>query len=560
MQFLTNVLSWFGRGGRPRRKSVRYRPEINALEDRCLPSTITEFPLPPLNNPGGFTPAITTGPDGNLWFTDPAAGQVGRITPAGQVTEFTPAGGGNPAGSSITAGADGNVWFAAGPYSPAVSRITPDGQITTYYVGSGLALVGGLTAGPDGNVWFTESILNGGEKVGFLTPTGQVTAFSIPSKGVFGSTGSITTGPDGNLWFTHDGTLATITPTGVLRDHVVDNVGGALTTGPDGNLWASGPQYDPLTGRLAGDFIQRISVTGSVTTFNVGTFSQNHSAITAGPDGILWFTEPDSNEIGRITPAGQITLFPVPTPSSLPTGIAAGPNGNIWFTEGASRHIGEIVVNGTAPAPAAATATALAMDVSAPSIGQTVHLTATVTSAAGTPTGTVTFYNTFSNGKTFLGTADLNSSGQAVFTTAFKYTFNNLTAVYNGVPAFAASTSPALQVTANPDPTTTTLTASANPVAVGKTLVLTVAVTPAFTGAGAPTGMVILKDGSTTIGWATLIDATFDPSGRAVFQLTAGRSLQNGGLPRGKHHLTVSYLGDGAFAPSVSAALDLTVA
>jgi hypothetical protein len=131
--------------------------------------------------------------------------------------------------------------------------------------------------------------------------------------------------------------------------------------------------------------------------------------------------------------------------------------------------------------------------------------------------------------------------------------------VYSGSPAFAASTSPALPVTVSPAATTTTLTASSTTVASGKTLVLTVTVTPPFTGAGAPSGTVLLQDGTTTIGSATLINATFDPSGRAVFRLIAGRSLQNGGLPRGKHHLTVSYLGDGAFAASVSAALDLTV-
>jgi streptogramin lyase len=559
------LASLFGRGGRPRRQSARYRPEVTALEGRWLPSTITEFPLPPVNNPGGFTPGITSGPDGNLWFTDPAARSVGRITPAGQVTEFAPPspdnGPSRGAGFAITTGPDGNVWFAAEAFFGAISRVTPDGQFATFQLPGSLGSVNGLTAGPDGNVWFTESVYPFTEdKVGFITPDGQITEFSISvPPGVRGGTGGITTGPDGNLWFTHERTLATITPTGVLRDHVADNVGAALTTGPDGNLWASGPGFDPLTGRLAGDFIQRISVTGSVTTFSVGTFSASLSAIAAGPDGNLWFTEPDSNEIGRITPAGQITLYPVPTAGSLPTGIAAGSNGNVWFTEGASRHIGEIVVNGTAPAPAAATATALAIDVSAPAIGQTVHLTATVTSAAGTPTGTVSFYDTFSNGKTFLGTADLNGAGQAVFTTAFKYTFNNLTAVYSGSPAFAASTSPALLVTANPDPTTTTLTASATTVAVGQTVVLKVTVTPAFTGAGAPTGTVILKDGNTTIRTATLIDATFDPSGRAVFRFIAGRSLRNGGLPRGTHHLTVSYLGDGANAASVSAALDLTV-
>jgi hypothetical protein len=38
--------SWFGQGGR-RRKPVRLRPAVEALESRWLPSGITEFALPP---------------------------------------------------------------------------------------------------------------------------------------------------------------------------------------------------------------------------------------------------------------------------------------------------------------------------------------------------------------------------------------------------------------------------------------------------------------------------------------------------------------------------------
>jgi streptogramin lyase len=532
---------------------------VTALEDRLVPSTITEFPVPPLSFGGSYgATAITGGPDGNLWFTDPVAGEVGRITPAGQVTEFTPPFGG--AGNAITAGPDGNVWVAGKPFafSPAISRITPDGQFATFLLGDNLASVNSLTAGPDGNVWFTESVYPSGEKVGRITPTGQITAFSIPIPlGVRGSIAGITTGPDGNLWFTHDGILATITPTGALRDHVVDNVGGgALTTGPDGNLWTSGPRFDTQTGALVGDFIQRISLAGSVTTFSVGTFSASPSSITAGPDGNLWFSEPDSNEIGRITPAGQITLFPVPTPGSQPTGIAAGPNGNVWFTEAASRHIGEYFLTGTPPALPAATTTTLTTDLAAPSVGQAIHLTATVTSTAGTPGGTVTFFD----GGTALGTMSLDAAGRAglavVFRTAGSHT---LTAVFNGTAAFAPSQSPALHETVSAAVTTTTLTASANPAPVGQPLVLTVTVTPAFTGAGAPTGTVILRDGSNTLGFAML-----DSSGRAVFNFVPGQVIRSGRtrttvLGRGTHPLTVSYTGDGNFAPSVSATLNLMV-
>src|ERR1051325_201739 len=33
--------------------------------------------------------AITTGPDGNLWFTEAAGNAIGRITPAGAIQEFS---------------------------------------------------------------------------------------------------------------------------------------------------------------------------------------------------------------------------------------------------------------------------------------------------------------------------------------------------------------------------------------------------------------------------------------------------------------------------------------
>src|SRR5262249_29412760 len=201
-------------------------------------------------------------------------------------------------------------------------------------------------------------------------------------------------------WFLHDGILAQLTPTGSLRDHVADNVGVAITAGPDGNLWTAGTRFDTQTGAVLGDFIDRISLNGSVTTFDVGTTNMSPESLQAGPDGNLWFTEPDANQIGRITPTGQLTLFTVPTPGSQPTGITAGPNGNVWFTEAASRHIGEYFLVGAPPATAAPTTTALAIDVSAPAVGQAVRLTATVTSAAGTPGGTVTFFD----GPTAIGT------------------------------------------------------------------------------------------------------------------------------------------------------------
>jgi hypothetical protein len=71
--------------------------------------------------------------------------------------------------------------------------------------------------------------------------------------------------------------------------------------------------------------------------------------------------------------------------------------------------------------------------------GQPKVLTATVTGASGTPTGTVSFLD----GVTPLGTAPLNGSGVATLTvSSLGVGSHSLTAVYSGDSNFSASTSP----------------------------------------------------------------------------------------------------------------------
>jgi streptogramin lyase len=75
--------------------------------------TITEFPLP-LGS--GDPIGITTGPDGNLWFTAMSGNAIGRITTAGSLTALfhLPRTCQNRFGCQplgISAGHDGNLWF-----------------------------------------------------------------------------------------------------------------------------------------------------------------------------------------------------------------------------------------------------------------------------------------------------------------------------------------------------------------------------------------------------------------------------------------------------------------
>jgi streptogramin lyase len=310
---------------------------------------------------------ITTGPDGNLWFTNPQAGGVGmnllgKITTAGAVTTYTLTE--NPL--AICAGF-GNLWVME---STQVAMVTISGAETDYGLSSGGYT--GITAGPDGNIWFTEAP----NVVAYVVPSsglvvefgldGQLSALFYPS--------SITSGPDGAIWFlgNFSSNIGRVTTSGTLTHTYALNHGSAPTwntLGPDDAVWFTEPY----------DRIGRITTTGVVTTFpttpntgpggivagpdgnlwfteeGVGAVAKMTTSgaiteypaygvfgITAGPDGNLWFPEFNLNAISRITTSGIVTDFPLPTPSAEPLFIAAGPDGNLWFTETSASQVGKI--------------------------------------------------------------------------------------------------------------------------------------------------------------------------------------------------------------------------
>jgi len=289
----------------------------------AAPGDITEFALPPGSGPDG----ITTGPDGNLWFTA-SSGRVGRITPTGTITEYAAGITTEPGQRGITTGPDGNLWFTEASRD-RIGRITPDGTVTEYATGiTAGSSPFGIATGPDGNLWFTE---NGGHRIGRITPTGTVTEYTTgitPGSGPY----LITEGPDGNLWFTENrgDRIGRITPDGTVTEFGIGTSARAtpvgITSGPDGNLWFT---------ESNGGRIGQITPTGTVTQFGTGiSAGSTPDGITSGPDGNLWFTEFNSDRIGRITPDGILTEYSTGIPTgSNPRGISSGPDGNIWFTE-----------------------------------------------------------------------------------------------------------------------------------------------------------------------------------------------------------------------------------
>ena len=91
------------------------------------------------------------------------------------VTEFSAGITANSNPIGITAGPDGNLWFAE-RHAQQIGRITPLGVITEFSAGISVgAFPEGITAGPDGNLWFTETATY---RIGRITPLGAVTEFS----------------------------------------------------------------------------------------------------------------------------------------------------------------------------------------------------------------------------------------------------------------------------------------------------------------------------------------------------------------------------------------------
>jgi virginiamycin B lyase len=97
------------------------------LAKQVLAQVINEFPVPTANS---YPRGIVT----RLWFTEPGANKIGRITTSGVIAEF------------------------------------PVGAIGTH--------CGWIAAGPDGALWFTESSAN---KIGHITTAGAVSEFAVPT-------------------------------------------------------------------------------------------------------------------------------------------------------------------------------------------------------------------------------------------------------------------------------------------------------------------------------------------------------------------------------------------
>ena len=230
-----------------------------------------------------------------------------------------------------------------------------------------------------------------------------------------GST-SVTTGADCNANFSF-----------AFPDNPGQPVITATATDPAGNTSEFSAWVVTTTTTLASD--NNPSTYGQTVTF-----SATVSSSAGTPTGNVTFK--DGATIlgtGTLDSSGQATFMT----SSLPAGthsITAVFDGSSNYLSSSSGVLTQIVNQ-------ASTSTALASNANPSTYGQTVTFNATVTSAGGTPTGTVTFRD----GATVLATVAVDASGQATYMTSSLFLgAHPITATYNGDDNFAGSTSAAL--------------------------------------------------------------------------------------------------------------------
>lgn len=137
---------WFAginRGETPSNIVGRISPG-GAAEEHAIPATAETLGV------GG----LTRGPEGNMWFTEPAANRIERVGPAGHAEGFpVPTAGSLPTG--IVSAPGGFLWVTM-EGTGKVAKVDPIGHVVESALNAG-ARPAALALGPDSALWVVET-------------------------------------------------------------------------------------------------------------------------------------------------------------------------------------------------------------------------------------------------------------------------------------------------------------------------------------------------------------------------------------------------------------------
>jgi hypothetical protein len=438
---------------------------------------------------------------------------------------------------------------------------TPSGSIT---LKDGSATLAGLVLNSSGIATYattalavgthTITAIYGGDANNAGTtsaPLGQVVNLATTTTSVTAGANPATAGKSTTLTAVVTGAA----PTGVVKFYSQGaQIGSANLNGSGVATYATSTLAvgsDAITAAYAGDARNSASTSAAYAlnvvqaTTTVSLVSSQNPAIALRP---VTFTASVTGTGG--TPPGQVIFSDGASPLAtvpLSGGIATYSTSSLAV----GQHAITAAYQGDAddvPASAALTqaiqqaspALTVLSNLNPASIGTAITFTATLSGAAGTPAGAVTF----NDGGAPIGTVNLAANGSATLTTtALAMGQHTLTAAYSGdannAPASSAPFTETIQ-----EATTTTLVSSNNPSIGGTSVTFTATVTGAAH--GNVTGTVTFKNGATTLGTGTLSAA-----GAAAFTTSS--------LPVGSDAITAVYAGDTLNAASASASLPQTV-
>jgi virginiamycin B lyase len=191
---------------------------------------------------------------------------------------------------------DGTVWYTAQAVGE-LGRLDPaTGKITEVPLGDGSA-PHGVIVGPDRAAWVTDGGTNAIVRVDPATL--EVKRYPLPESSGYTNLNTATFDRRGRLWFTgQSGIYGRLDPrTGALR--VFRAPGGAgpygIATTPSGQVWYAS---------LAGSHIARIDVaSGKATVLRPPTAGQGARRIWSDSLGRLWVSEWNAGKVARYNPA-----------------------------------------------------------------------------------------------------------------------------------------------------------------------------------------------------------------------------------------------------------------
>lgn len=329
-------------------------PAVGRIGRITPTGTVTEFSAG--ISSGGFPIGIATGPDGNMWFTEPGinkssfstTARIGIVFPNGSIAEYTNGIPQNGLPASIVLGPDNNLWFTE-PGRSQIAQITTAGAVTE--VGTGItpnSLPSQMVLGPDNNLWFTEHDANRIAKVTFPNnppPPTHVPVLSVASSGSpLSQTILFYTGADHQVYEEKfDASQNLVSPAALVQAGAIGSSLSVITlpngaplvflVGNDGQVYEA--KFDSAGTLTSGFTLTQPGAVQSITATN--DIEGDALVLAIGGDNQVYYQQLDAS-------GTQTKGYTLVAPGAVHALSASGP---VLFAQGLDNQIYENRFNGT---------------------------------------------------------------------------------------------------------------------------------------------------------------------------------------------------------------------